>query len=119
MDAASVPGMKWVSASFVRQNFARVMDDAIREPIAVTSHGRARVLIVDASLSERLLDVIADAGPAQPEPPKYPWLDKSLKMHERIDALVARKAEVKTRPTEEWTDEDWDIIWLDRYNLPE
>jgi len=111
--------MRWVPASFVRQNLARVMDDAIREPIAVTSHGRARVLIVDASLSERLLDVIADAGAAAPEPPEYPWLDRSLLMSERIAALAAAKEEVKSRAAEEWTDEDWDILFVSPFNLPE
>jgi len=111
--------MKWVPASFVRQNLARVMDDAIREPIAVTSHGRARVLIVDAALAEKLLGVIADAALTVPEPAEHPWLDRSLPMHERIEALTAAKEEVRSRPADEWTDEDWDVIFASRYELPE
>lgn len=111
--------MQWRSASYVRDNWARVMDEAVREPVAVTSHGRARVIIVDAALSEQLTGVLADAGTSQPEAPQYPWCDQSLPMPERIDRLTERKAEIAKKPFDEWTDEERKIIGTDTFYLDE
>jgi len=109
--------MRSVSSSYARDNWSRVMDEAIREPLAVTSHGRARVIIVDAALSEQVAGAVADAGPRVPAPPAHPWLDKSLPMNERIDALVERKREITAKSYLEWTDEEHAIIAQNIYGL--
>jgi hypothetical protein len=102
--------MKSVSSSYVRDNWARVMDDALHEPIAVTSHGRARVLIVDAKLSEKLTGILAEAAAEAAAPPRYPWLDHSLPVWERVDALRQRKKQIFLKPMEEWTEEEDEIL---------
>lgn len=93
------------------------MDEAVREPIAVTSHGRTRVIIVDAALSEQVTGAVADTGPRMPDPPKYPWLDPAVPMPERIELLFERKNQIRAKPFEEWTDEEIDIVDTDPWFL--
>jgi len=111
--------MKRVPSSYVRDNWARVMDDAVHEPIAVTSHGRTRVIIVNAALSEQVTGVVADLGLRVPDPPKYPWLDPSIPVPQRMELLRARKKEIHTRSMTDWTDEEIGILATDPWFLPE
>jgi prevent-host-death family protein len=111
--------MKWISSTYARDNWARVMDEAVHEPVAVTSHGRARVIIVDAALSEKLTGQVADTGHRLPERPDYPWFDLSLSMPQRIDKLLERKAEIHKKLITEWTDEEMEILRQDPWFLDE
>ncbi|WP_162940161.1 hypothetical protein [Gryllotalpicola protaetiae] len=111
--------MQWRSATYVRDNWARVMDEAVREPIAVTSHGRTRVIIVDAALSQELTGVLADAGLRLPQAPQYPWHDPLLSMEERMRLLRERKKEITAKPLDDWTDEEIKIFYTDELYLDE
>ena len=129
------------------------MDEAVREPIAVTSHGRTRVVIVDASLAHALRAALADAAAPGSAPPgsaapgtiaagsampmasapgyaapgyaaaaasrAYPWYDVLIPMWERIELLKARKAEIRAKPAEDWTDEEIAIYDTDQWFLDE
>lgn len=109
--------MRWVPSSYVRQNWSRVMDEAMREPVAVTSHGRTRVIIVDAALSEQLVGLVADTGPRLPDPPKYPWFDANLTINQRVEKLRERKREIFAKPLDDWSDEEHRIIAQSEYHL--
>ncbi|MCL2516707.1 MAG: type II toxin-antitoxin system Phd/YefM family antitoxin [Microbacteriaceae bacterium] len=109
--------MRSVPAAYVRDHWAEIVDDAVREPIMVTSRGRPRVFIANAGLAAQL-DPTASVDMAAASraigrpvtPPKYPWLDRPLSREERLVALERRQTQIYHVPFDEWNDEEWKIL---------
>lgn len=53
-----------IPATAARQRWAQTLDAARREPVTITEHGRAAVVVMDVELSERALAALEDAQDA-------------------------------------------------------
>lgn len=51
-----------VTATQARQRWAETLDDALREPVEITSHGRLVAVVMDAALAKRALQALEDAA---------------------------------------------------------
>ncbi|MCL2514581.1 MAG: type II toxin-antitoxin system prevent-host-death family antitoxin [Microbacteriaceae bacterium] len=125
--------MREVTATFARANWAQILDEARTEPIAVTSHGRARVVIASAAVSDAIAeayaripgsavpvltrDEIRAAAEATVLAPHHPWMDLSLPFTERRRLIRERKKALYA-DFGNWTAEEEAILRFDSMTLP-
>lgn len=50
-----------LTATQARQRWAETLDEALREPVEITSHGRLVAVVMDPLLAERALQALEDA----------------------------------------------------------
>jgi prevent-host-death family protein len=53
--------MTSIPATQARQKWAQTLDLALREPVTITQHGRASVVMLDAEVARRALEALEDA----------------------------------------------------------
>ena len=56
--------MNTIPATVARQRWAQTLDEARREPVTITQHGRGTVVILDADMALRALAALEDAEDA-------------------------------------------------------
>ena len=53
--------MTTIPATEARQKWAQTLELAHREPVTITQHGRASVVLLDAAMAKRALEALEDA----------------------------------------------------------
>jgi prevent-host-death family protein len=53
--------MMSIPATEARQKWAQTLQLALREPVTITQHGRASVVLLDAEVARRALEALEDA----------------------------------------------------------
>jgi prevent-host-death family protein len=53
--------MRSIPATQARQKWAQTLDLALREPVTITQHGRASIVMLDAEVARRALEALEDA----------------------------------------------------------